>query len=46
MDIRDQCKPARLIVSARYTRRGGIDINPVRSSEPLRDVPNTRLVRQ
>ena len=46
-DIRDRCAPARLAVAARYTRRGGIDINPIRSSEPLAsDVPNTRLVRQ
>lgn len=45
-DIRDRCAPARLTVSARYTRRGGLDINPIRSSEPLPAVPNMRLVRQ
>ncbi|KVD57948.1 NADPH-dependent 7-cyano-7-deazaguanine reductase [Burkholderia ubonensis] len=45
-DIQDQCAPARLTVSARYTRRGGLDINPVRSSAPVQDVPNTRLIRQ
>jgi 7-cyano-7-deazaguanine reductase len=45
-DVWDQCAPARLIVGARYTRRGGIDINPVRSSEPLSEIVNTRLVRQ
>ncbi|RKP46053.1 NADPH-dependent 7-cyano-7-deazaguanine reductase QueF [Trinickia fusca] len=45
-DIQDQCAPTRLTVAARYTRRGGIDINPVRSSEPLHDAPNQRLIRQ
>ena len=32
MDIWRQCKPEMLSVYARYTRRGGIDINPFRSS--------------
>ena len=32
MDIWRQCKPAKLSVYARYTRRGGLDINPWRSS--------------
>ncbi|WP_245637208.1 NADPH-dependent 7-cyano-7-deazaguanine reductase QueF [Burkholderia singularis] len=45
-DIQDRCAPTRLTVSARYTRRGGIDINPIRSSAPLNEAPNTRLVRQ
>jgi len=45
-DIWDQCTPSRLTVGARYTRRGGIDINPVRSSEPLSEILNVRLVRQ
>ncbi|GAA3953928.1 NADPH-dependent 7-cyano-7-deazaguanine reductase QueF [Allohahella marinimesophila] len=34
-----------LLVYARYTRRGGIDINPWRSNVPAR-VANTRLLRQ
>lgn len=34
MDIARQCAPSRLSVYARYTRRGGLDINPWRSSEP------------
>lgn len=34
-----------LLVYARYTRRGGIDINPWRSNVPAQ-VANTRLVRQ
>lgn len=45
MDISRQCAPDRLTVYARYTRRGGIDINPVRSSEPLQQL-NLRLIRQ
>lgn len=32
-DIMSHCKPYRLMVYARFTRRGGIDINPSRSSE-------------
>lgn len=32
MDILRQCKPQKLAVYARYTRRGGIDINPWRSN--------------
>lgn len=44
-DILQRCQPERLTVYARYTRRGGIDINPWRSTES--DVaPNWRLVRQ
>ena len=34
IDIQRQCAPRRLSVYARYTRRGGLDINPWRSSEP------------
>lgn len=34
MDIMRQCRPLKLCVYARYTRRGGIDINPWRSSHP------------
>lgn len=30
--IMERCKPEQLEVSARFTRRGGIDINPVRST--------------
>ena len=30
-DIMQHCKPAKLTVYARYTRRGGLDINPFRS---------------
>lgn len=45
MDICSQCTPQNLSVYARFTRRGGIDINPFRSSEPLVQA-NLRLVRQ
>ncbi len=45
-DIHARCRPRRLTVSARYTRRGGLDINPVRSSEPIEGIPNMRLIRQ
>lgn len=44
-DIRLCCKPERLSVFAHYQRRGGIDINPFRSS--FEDQPrNLRLWRQ
>ncbi len=32
-DIQRQCAPQRLAVWARYTRRGGLDINPLRASD-------------
>src|SRR3989338_6132399 len=32
MDILNQCQPTELTVYARYTRRGGLDINPYRST--------------
>lgn len=45
MDIDAHCYPDRLTVIARYTRRGGIDINPWRSSTT--EVPDSfRLSRQ
>ncbi|ADU70606.1 7-cyano-7-deazaguanine reductase [Pantoea sp. At-9b] len=44
-DINRYCKPSKLSVFARYTRRGGLDINPFRSNyEEFPNVP--RLVRQ
>lgn len=45
MDILRQCKPEQLSVYARYTRRGGIDINPFRSNFESTP-PNIRSVRQ
>ncbi len=35
LDILDRCSPEKLEVSCFYTRRGGIDINPVRSILPI-----------
>ena len=46
MDIYRRCNPSFLAVYARYTRRGGIDINPFRSSEKHYIVNNHRFVRQ
>jgi 7-cyano-7-deazaguanine reductase len=45
MDIMQRCSPSTLTVGARFTRRGGIDINPVRSTHVTR-VENNRLARQ
>jgi 7-cyano-7-deazaguanine reductase len=33
-DIWTRCRPTKLTVYARYTRRGGLDINPFRTSHP------------
>ncbi len=46
MDIRARCKPVRLSVYARYTRRGGLDINPFRTSHPGALPTHTRTARQ
>lgn len=45
MDIQARCRPEALTVSARFTRRGGIDINPLRTSGNS-PIVNTRLIRQ
>jgi 7-cyano-7-deazaguanine reductase len=45
MEIRERCGADQLSVTARYQRRGGIDINPFRSNFEA-GVPNTRLWRQ
>jgi 7-cyano-7-deazaguanine reductase len=45
-DIRKFCAPDELTVMARFTRRGGLDINPIRASQPLSSYPNLRLIRQ
>jgi 7-cyano-7-deazaguanine reductase len=34
VDIQRACRPAALAIRARFTRRGGIDINPLRSNDP------------
>jgi 7-cyano-7-deazaguanine reductase len=47
MDILRQCKPQKLSVYARYTRRGGLDINPWRSNYSTAQPPsNARSARQ
>lgn len=47
IDIMSRCKPDSLTVYGRYTRRGGLDINPYRSTEKsLFDDNNLRLLRQ
>ncbi|MGJ8682840.1 NADPH-dependent 7-cyano-7-deazaguanine reductase QueF [Paraglaciecola sp.] len=44
-DIMHNCQPDKLSVYARYTRRGGLDINPFRSNfENI--YPETKLARQ
>ena len=45
VDIFERCSPQRLSVYARYQRRGGIDINPFRSTEDTTP-ENLRLWRQ
>jgi 7-cyano-7-deazaguanine reductase len=46
-DILERCKPTSLLVEGRYTRRGGLDINPVRASGGLEvGLDNVRLIRQ
>jgi 7-cyano-7-deazaguanine reductase len=45
MDIQQRCQPEALTVYARYTRRGGLDINPFRSTESVAP-ESLRLFRQ
>lgn len=44
-DLQKYCQPEELTVFARYTRRGGLDINPFRSSH-LQKAPSKRTLRQ
>jgi 7-cyano-7-deazaguanine reductase len=47
MDLLRCCKPQKLAVYARYTRRGGVDINPWRSNFTTGQKPaNLRCARQ
>ncbi|MEY3697808.1 MAG: queuine synthase, partial [Pseudomonadota bacterium] len=46
MDIMQRCQPTKLCVQARYTRRGGVDINPWRSSHPQAMPTQIRTARQ
>jgi 7-cyano-7-deazaguanine reductase len=45
-DVWTHCQPTRLAVYARFTRRGGLDINPWRSSHPQPAPPAVRTARQ
>jgi 7-cyano-7-deazaguanine reductase len=46
--ILQHCNPEELTVYGRSTRRGGLDINSYRSTQPMNplDIPNVRLCRQ
>ena len=46
MDVWTRCRPIKLAVYARYTRRGGLDINPWRTSHPQQPPRNVRTARQ
>jgi len=47
VDIMKYCKPKNLTVYGRYTRRGGLDINPYRSTDSTEfSNLNFRLIRQ
>ena len=46
VDILSRCRPERLSVYARYTRRGGLDINPFRTNWEKGAPPNVRTARQ
>ena len=47
-DIMKKCAPSSLTVEAKYTRRGGIDINPIRSTYAVlpQEIDTARLPRQ
>ncbi len=45
VDLMRHCRPEKLSVYARYTRRGGLDINPFRSNFE-QSIANWRLARQ
>ena len=48
IDILTHCRPKELTVYGRYTRRGGLDINPYRSTKKniFASIQNRRLFRQ
>ena len=45
-DLVARCAPESLSVEARYTRRGGLDINPWRATPGLAPPPARRAMRQ
>jgi 7-cyano-7-deazaguanine reductase len=46
VDLLARCRPERLTVYARYTRRGGLDINPFRTNTGDSPPPDRRTARQ
>ena len=46
VDLLARCAPERLSVQARYTRRGGLDINPWRATPGHAPAPPARAARQ
>jgi 7-cyano-7-deazaguanine reductase len=46
IDIARACGPEALRVEARFTRRGGVDINPVRATPGMPLAPSTPTLRQ
>jgi 7-cyano-7-deazaguanine reductase len=46
VDVQERCRPEQLTVYARFTRRGGIDINPFRSDWEQPPPPGVRTARQ
>ena len=46
VDLQARCAPQALAVWARYTRRGGLDINPFRAAQPSDLPPNSGDPRQ
>lgn len=46
IDLLARCRPQSLSVQARYTRRGGLDINPWRATPGMLSPPPTRSERQ
>lgn len=46
MDILQRCQPQKLTIKGYVMRRGGLDIQPCRSTDPQTRVDTTRLIRQ
>ena len=46
VDVMSACAPERLAVEARFTRRGGLDINPFRTSDAAFGEPGAPSTRQ
>jgi len=46
VDVKSVCRCEALTVHARFTRRGGVDINPYRTDADARVPANVRMPRQ